>query len=70
MYHASYIHRDLSSGNIILLSRENNQSGQDEDVGVLINLEYTKKFPDDATRPGDTRAVCMPLLPPSTSAKG
>jgi hypothetical protein len=48
MYRAGYIHRDISVGNIILLSRKSNRSGYHEDVGVLIDLEYAKKFLDDA----------------------
>jgi Fungal protein kinase len=61
MYHAGYIHRDISVGNIILLSRKSSQSGHYENVGVLIDLEYAKKFPDDATQPINARTVRLYL---------
>jgi Fungal protein kinase len=61
MYRAGYIHRDLSVGNIILLPRKSDQTGYYEDVGVLIDLEYTKNFPDDAGQARDVRTVRLHL---------
>ena len=39
MLRVNLIHRDISVGNILLMDR------QDQQLGVLIDLEYAKPFP-------------------------
>ncbi|KIM22535.1 hypothetical protein M408DRAFT_28662, partial [Serendipita vermifera MAFF 305830] len=39
---AGYIHRDLSTGNVLLVKGDQGKA----DHGVLIDLEYAKRFPD------------------------
>jgi Fungal protein kinase len=45
------IHRDISAGNILLVEREG------EKTGVLMDLEYTKKFPGGSVTRHTVRTV-------------
>lgn len=61
MYNLGYMHRDLSCGNILLVDGENGPTG------VLIDLEYTKKFPDTDGNVHDVRTVSILLFDPCQS---
>jgi hypothetical protein len=51
MLRQNLIHRDISAGNILLVEREG------EKTGVLMDLEYTKKFPRDIVTGHTIRTV-------------
>ncbi|KIM22538.1 hypothetical protein M408DRAFT_28665 [Serendipita vermifera MAFF 305830] len=51
LHRAGYIHRDLSTGNVLLVKGDQGKA----DHGVLIDLEYAKKFPDISEASHDIR---------------
>lgn len=55
MYLARYVHRDVSTGNIILVTDANGGVR-----GKLSDVEYAKRFDADRTS-GDPKAVCLIL---------
>jgi len=56
MYLAGWTHRDVSTGNIIVIEREGGSQR-----GKLSDLEYAKEF-DSSTRSADPKTVMLALF--------
>jgi hypothetical protein len=64
LFFAGWVHRDISSGNLLGIKRDGRTRG------ILGDLEYAKRFDPDGMTGSDLKTVCLLLVVYSQDADG